>query len=112
MYIYKIYFATNRDYNNNNDLINDLIKLFKGYNFNYSIIEINGKFTEWRNKENKKVPKSEKGQYITDVEKSYILEYVSNNNFDDDLIKFISDKIKNYYNQNEVLTTKQNINIL
>tara|TARA_R110002020_G_scaffold358437_2_gene570717 strand:+ start:583 stop:921 length:339 start_codon:yes stop_codon:yes gene_type:complete len=112
MNLYKIYFATNKDYNNNNDLIKDLIILFKDYNFNYSIIETNGKFTEWRNKENKKVSKSEKGQYITDIEKSYILEYVSNNNFDDDLIKFISDKIKNYYNQSEVLTTKQNINIL
>ena len=103
MYLYKIYFSTDTNYNNSLELISELETIFlnNGVNLDgFTIINTSG-------------------YYKQEIEKSYILEYITNNFGmskldikDTNLIKNISRLIKGYYNQNEVLTTKQKINIL
>lgn len=110
MYLYKIYFNTYTNYNDNKciEVIEELNILFKHNNINlegFTIIEGGG-------------------YYKGETEISYIFEYVEDLYHEDedgnvctlsdndDTIKLISKLIKNYYNQKEVLTTKQKINIL
>tara|TARA_R110002020_G_scaffold290128_4_gene505590 strand:- start:868 stop:1155 length:288 start_codon:yes stop_codon:yes gene_type:complete len=95
MYIYKIYFSTDTNYNNNLDLISELETLFLNNSIN-----LNG-FTIIKTK----------GYWKGEIETAYIFEYIEKFEFDS-TIKLISKLIKGYYKQKEVLTTKQKINIL
>ena len=108
MYIYRVYFSTihqdksvSKEMNLNGleydelELSSELETLFLNNNIN-----LNG-FT---------IIKTE-GYYKGEIETAYIFEYIEEFEYDS-TIKLISKLIKDYYKQNEVLTTKQNINIL
>ena len=95
MYIYKIYFETDGIEYDNLELSSELETLFLN-----NEIRIDG-FT---------IIKTE-GYYKGEIETSYIFEYIEKFEYDS-TIKKISKLIKGYYKQNEVLTTKQKINIL
>ena len=111
MYIYKIYFSTDVDYKQTNKLISELETLFLNNSIN-----LDG-FT---------IIKTE-GYYKGEIETSYIFKYIDNMSSDyeifrddkicimndtDNIIKRLSKLIKSYFQQKEVLTIKQKIDIL
>ena len=109
MYIYRIYFSTL--YENEKHLIKEM----NGNGLNYDNLELSSELetlflNNGINLNGFTIIKTE-GYYKGEIETAYIFEYIEKFEYDS-TIKKISKLIKNYYKQNEVLTTKQKINIL